>query len=75
MCSGFCSTSWPTTRADVFGALGVFAATIVTDRKGLAQALDDALGRDAPACLNVLVSCDDMPPEEAVIVGQDPFAE
>lgn len=57
--------------AQALGAEGY----LVTDRDSLAKALEEALGRDGPACINVLVSGDHVPPEEAVLVGQNPFAE
>jgi len=55
--------------ARAFGADGYW----VEDAAGLESALRTALGRDKPACINVYVALDPIPPEEKLLIGQDPF--
>ncbi|MEO7469267.1 MAG: thiamine pyrophosphate-binding protein [Sphingobium limneticum] len=57
--------------AEALGARGYYAE----DAKGLEQALSDALSRDEPACINVRVDLDPIPPEELILIGIDPFAD
>lgn len=37
-------------------------------------ALAEALANDRPACINVMVGLDPIPPEELILIGMDPFA-
>jgi len=39
----------------------------------LERALTEALARDRPACINVEVDIDPIPPEEMLLIGRDPF--
>jgi acetolactate synthase I/II/III large subunit len=55
--------------ACAFGADGYW----VEDADGLELALRSALGKQKPACINVQVAVDPVPPEEKLIMGQDPF--
>lgn len=56
--------------AAAFGAGSYFA----DDADSLRTALKTALSRNEPACINVLVDLDPIPPEELVVMGMDPFA-
>lgn len=56
--------------AAAFGAGSYYA----DDAESLDQALAEALSRNEPACINVLVDLDPIPPEELVVMGMDPFA-
>ena len=56
--------------AEAFGA----AAYFVEDEASFEQALSDALSQDKPACINVRVQRDPIPPEEMILIGMDPFA-
>lgn len=58
--------------SDAARALGADGTTI-TDLAELAPALAKALARKQPACLDVHVSLDPVPPEERVIMGGSPF--
>lgn len=55
--------------AAAFGAGRYYAE----DADSLRSALSDALSRNEPACINVLVDLDPIPPEELVVMGMDPF--
>ncbi len=55
--------------AMAFGAGGYYADS----KESLRDAIRAALGKDEPACINVLVDLDPIPPEELVIMGMDPF--
>lgn len=55
--------------AGAFGAGSYYAE----DADSLRRALADALARNEPACINVLVDLDPIPPEELVVMGMDPF--
>jgi acetolactate synthase-1/2/3 large subunit len=55
--------------ARAFGADGYW----VEDAAGLESALRAALGKHKPACINVRVALDPIPPEEKLLMGQDPF--
>lgn len=55
--------------AAAFGAASYFA----DDAESLREALRTALSRNEPACINVLVDLDPIPPEELVVMGMDPF--
>lgn len=55
--------------AAAFGAGSYYA----DDAKSFREALSVALSRDEPACINVLVDLDPIPPEELVVMGMDPF--
>jgi acetolactate synthase-1/2/3 large subunit len=57
--------------AAAFGGGSYFADSA----ESLRQALSDALSKDLPACINVLVDLDPIPPEELVVMGMDPFTE
>jgi acetolactate synthase-1/2/3 large subunit len=46
---------------------------IVADAEGLDAALTDALAKDQPACINVMIGLDPIPPEELILIGMDPF--
>lgn len=46
---------------------------LVTDEEGLREALTKALAENVPACINVQVDLDEIPPEERVIMGGTPF--
>src|SRR5581483_1882731 len=52
-----------------FGADGYW----VEDAGGLESALKQALARSKPACINVRVALDPIPPEEKLLMGQEPF--
>lgn len=41
--------------------------------ESLHEALRTALSKNEPACINVLVDLDPIPPEELVVMGMDPF--
>lgn len=51
------------------GASGYFADTL----EGFSRALASALASDGPACINVRVALDPVPPEEAILMGANPF--
>ena len=55
--------------ARAFGADGYW----VEDAAGLESALKEALARSKPACINVRVAVDPVPPEEKLLMGQEPF--
>jgi acetolactate synthase-1/2/3 large subunit len=55
--------------AEAFGAKGYYADSAETFR----AALTEALSRNEPACINVIVDLDPIPPEELVVMGMDPF--
>jgi acetolactate synthase-1/2/3 large subunit len=55
--------------AEAFGAKGYYADSA----ESLRTALTDALARNEPACINVIVDLDPIPPEELVVMGMDPF--
>lgn len=55
--------------AGAFGAGRYYA----DDAASLREALATALSRNEPACINVLVDLDPIPPEELVVMGMDPF--
>lgn len=55
--------------AAAFGGDSYYADSAET----LREALRTALSRDEPACINVLVDLDPIPPEELVVMGMDPF--
>lgn len=55
--------------AGAFGAGSYYA----DDAESLRAALGAALSRNEPACINVLVDLDPIPPEELVVMGMDPF--
>lgn len=57
-------------------AAGAFGAGsyLADDAESLHKALRTALSRNEPACINVLVDLDPIPPEELVVMGMDPFA-
>lgn len=38
------------------------------------EALTQALANDRPACINVSIGLDPIPPEELILIGMDPFA-
>jgi len=59
---------------DVAAAFGA-GSYLATTAEELDTALRDALAKDAPACINVLVDLDPIPPEELFIMGMDPFGE
>ncbi|QUD90262.1 thiamine pyrophosphate-binding protein [Phenylobacterium montanum] len=46
----------------------------VETAEALDEALSQALSRDRPACIEVMVAIDPIPPEERVIMGGEPFA-
>lgn len=56
--------------AAAFGAGSYYA----DDAESLRDALKTALSKNEPACINVLVDLDPIPPEELVVMGMDPFA-
>jgi len=56
--------------AAAFGAGSYYA----DDATSLREALTIALSKNEPACINVLVDLDPIPPEELVVMGMDPFA-
>ncbi len=56
--------------ASALGAGSYFA----DDAESFRNALRTALGRNEPACINVIVDLDPVPPEELVVMGMDPFA-
>jgi acetolactate synthase-1/2/3 large subunit len=56
--------------AAAFGAGSYYA----DDADSLREALKTALSKNEPACINVLVDLDPIPPEELVVMGMDPFA-
>jgi acetolactate synthase-1/2/3 large subunit len=45
----------------------------VTDAQGFEAALRAALDRPVPACINVHVALEPIPPEERLLMGQEPF--
>lgn len=55
--------------AAAFGAGSYFA----NNAESLSAALGAALTRNEPACINVMVDLDPIPPEELVVMGMDPF--
>ncbi|WP_066552899.1 thiamine pyrophosphate-binding protein [Croceicoccus bisphenolivorans] len=55
--------------ATAFGVTGYFADSA----ESLREALATAMARNEPACINVLVDLDPIPPEELVVMGMDPF--
>lgn len=57
--------------AGAFGA-GTYYAD---DAASLRSALAEALSRSEPACINVLVDLDPIPPEELLVMGMDPLAQ
>jgi acetolactate synthase-1/2/3 large subunit len=57
---------------DVARALGV-DGYYAEDAAGLEAALRSALAKDVPACINVCVDLDPVPPEEQILMGQNPF--
>lgn len=56
--------------AAAFGAGSYYA----DDADSLRDALKTALSKNEPACINVMVDLDPIPPEELVVMGMDPFA-
>jgi acetolactate synthase I/II/III large subunit len=56
--------------AEAFGA----SSYCVSNAEELDAALAEALAVDKPACINVMVELDPIPPEEMIIIGMDPFA-
>lgn len=56
--------------AAAFGAGSYYA----NDAESLRGAVADALSRNAPACINVLIDLAPIPPEELVVMGMDSFA-
>jgi acetolactate synthase-1/2/3 large subunit len=57
---------------DAARAFGV-AAYEVHDAAGLEAALTSALGSERPACINVHVDREPIPPEEMILMGRKPF--
>jgi acetolactate synthase I/II/III large subunit len=57
----------------VAAALGA-GSYFADDAESLRAALSMALSKNEPACINVLVDLDPIPPEELVVMGMDPFA-
>jgi acetolactate synthase-1/2/3 large subunit len=57
---------------EVARALGVESYE-VDDAVGLEAALTSALGKPVPACINVHVDRDPIPPEELILIGKNPF--
>jgi acetolactate synthase I/II/III large subunit len=57
---------------EVAKALGT-DSYFVEDTDALDNALKVALGKNRPACINALVRLDPIPPEELILIGQDPF--
>lgn len=55
--------------AEAFGADGYY----VEDAQALESALRTALAKPKPACINVRVALEPIPPEEKLLIGQDPF--
>jgi acetolactate synthase-1/2/3 large subunit len=55
--------------AKAFGADGYYVETEME----LEVALANALAKGVPACINVRVALDPVPPEEKVLMGQEPF--
>jgi acetolactate synthase I/II/III large subunit len=55
--------------AAAFGAASYYADTA----EGFRKALRTALENNEPACINVIVDLDPIPPEELVVMGMDPF--
>jgi acetolactate synthase-1/2/3 large subunit len=45
----------------------------VQDAAGFEAALRTALAQQRPACINVRVALDPIPPEESLLIGRDPF--
>jgi acetolactate synthase-1/2/3 large subunit len=45
----------------------------VRDAAALDAALTRALSTQRPACINVMVRLDPIPPEELILIGMDPF--
>lgn len=56
--------------AKAFGADGYH----VDSAEGLDEAITQALANGRPACINVSVALDPIPPEELILIGMDPFA-
>ncbi|MBL1267558.1 MAG: thiamine pyrophosphate-binding protein [Halomonas sp.] len=48
---------------------------MATDESSLRDAMAEALASDCPACINVLVDLDQIPPEERVMMGGMPFGK
>jgi acetolactate synthase-1/2/3 large subunit len=59
---------------DVAAALGA-DSYFASDAESLEQALSQALAKDRPACINVRVDLEAIPPEEMILIGMDPFGE
>lgn len=57
----------------VAGALGA-GGYYADSPESLRHALETALSKNEPACINVLIDLDPVPPEELVMMGMDPFA-
>jgi len=57
--------------AAAFGADGY----LVTTADGLEAALARAFAHNRPACIDVRVALDPIPPEENILMGQPPFPE
>lgn len=56
--------------AAAFGAESYY----VDSEASFSEALAKALASDCPACINVAVALDPIPPEELILIGMDPFA-
>lgn len=56
--------------ATALGARGYLAS----DAESFHAALTAALSKNEPACINVLIDLDPIPPEELVVMGMDPFS-
>lgn len=56
----------------VAGALGA-GGYYADSAESLRQALETALSKNEPACIDVLIDLDPIPPEELVMMGMDPF--
>ncbi len=56
--------------ATALGADGYEASNI----EGLNAALERAISSGRPACINLRVDLDAVPPEELILIGQDPFS-
>lgn len=57
----------------VAAAFGVDSYAVSTV-EAFDDALRSALAKDRPACINAAVALDPIPPEELILIGQDPFA-
>jgi len=55
--------------ARALGADSYFA----DDAESFSAALTQALGTSTPACINVRVALDPIPPEELILIGRNPF--